>query len=392
MLPINSIADAQRKWKEDEESKLNEMKYLGRRIRIEDKRLMFHPSFLPQLICHLLSGIVVGDDEPYIWNEGLILKHSKEYFIGLFMHGMMESNLQENRSNQSKSRKHGEPNRLKMMDILIKGPNIKECQILMNTCLESIEYINHFYGNLKWNQEVLFPSTIQKYYSIVDKRNLFSIPLNESIGNDQIQSIIKEEILQDKLLTLYNSERNIFSIPLSENNNENNGDNQFQDLIQGDLVDSLFTLYNSGDKNQNINKHLIHMAFHEGHFEIIKKIIEQEKQNQDKNNTNEINEEIMFGIYLSCQNEHSNILGYVIGSGIQIDFRKTFWNKNCLEIASEEQNTDIVNIICQFQQDPLELKTEYRKKYGFPSNFFLNFIFFFAPIIQFQLIYILFMK
>ena len=340
MLPINSIDLAQQKWKESAESKLNGMKYLGRRIRIEDKRLMFHPSFLPQLICHLLIGFVV-DDEPYIWNEGLIFKHSKEYFIGLFMHGMMESNLQENESNESiqsisNSRKHGESNRLKMMDILIKGPNIIECQILMNTCLKSIEYINiHFYGNLKWNQEILFSSTIQKYYSIVDKRNIFSIPLNE---------------------------------------NENNGNNQLQDMIKGEITEEkLLDLNNSGDKIDNIKKHLIDIAFHEGYFEIIKKIIEQEKQNQDKNNTNEINEEIMFGIYLSCQNGHSNILEYVIGSGIQIDFRKTFWNKNCLEIGSEEQNTEIVNIICQFQQDPLKIKTEYQRKYGFPSNLSFNF-------------------
>ena len=231
MLPIHSIDLAQQKWnedkngEEDEESKFNEIKYVGRRIKIEDKTLMFHPSFLPQLICHLLSGIVV-DEEPLIWNEGLILKHSKEYFIGLFMHGMTESNLQENESNQTShevvnSRKHGEPNRLKMMDILIKGPNIEECQILMSTCLESIEYINtHFYGNLKWNQEVLFPSTIKKYYSIVDKRNLFSIPLNE---------------------------------------NENNGEKQIQNLIKGEISeDKLFPLYNSGCKNENINKHLIY--------------------------------------------------------------------------------------------------------------------------------------
>jgi len=356
MLPIHLVGDAQRKWKEEEakkengkgdkKPKLDRMKYLGRRIRIEDKKLMFHPSFLPQLICHILSGIVV-EEEPLIWNEGLILKHSKEYFIGLFMHGMMESNLQENELNQtnqtiSNSRKHGEPNRLKMMDILIKGPNIKECQILINTCLVSIEYINtHFYGNLKWKQEVLFPSTIQKYYSIIDKRNLFSIPLNESGGNDQIQNIIKEEISEEKLLALYNSE----------------------------------------SKNESINKYITHIAFHEGYLEIVKKIIGSQnikKKNQKQNhNINEIKNEIMFGIYLSCQNGHSNIIEYVIGSGIQIDFRKTFWNKNCLEIASEEQNTEIVNIICEFQRDPLKIKTEYRKKYGFPSNFYFYFLFIF---------------
>jgi len=360
MFPIRSIGDAQKKWKEEEaekengrgdkKPKLDRMKYLGRRIRIEDKRFMFHPSFLPQLICRILSGIVV-DKEPLIWNEGLILKHSKEYFIGLFMHGMMESNLQENELNQTNqavlnSRKHGEPNRLKMMDILIKGPNIKECQILMNTCLESIGYINiHFYGNLKWNIEVLFPSTIQKYYSIIDKRNLFSIPLNESIGNDQIQNIIKEEILQDKLLTLYNSE----------------------------------------SKNESINKYITHIAFHEGYLEIAKKIIGGQnikKKNQKRDyNINEMKNEIMFGIYLSCQNGHSNIIEYVIGSGIQIDFRKTFWNKNCLEIASEEQNTEIVNIICEFQRDPLKIKTEYRKKYGFPSNLFIYVLFTFVILI-----------
>jgi len=218
MLPIHSINRTQRIWEgeeqeeeeeetekedgkedgkekeneeEDIESKFKEIKYLGRRIRIEDKRLMFHPSFLPQLICHILNRIDVSE-EPYIWNEGLIFKHSKEYLIGLFMHGVMESNLQDNESIQStqssesiqsvlNSRKHGEPNRLKMMDVLIKGPNIDECQILMNRCLESIEYINiHFYGNLKWNQEVLFPLTIQKFYSIVDKRNILSTPLNGS--------------------------------------------------------------------------------------------------------------------------------------------------------------------------------------------------------------------
>jgi len=350
MLPIHSIHRAEQKWKEEDkngkesaESKCNGIKYLGRRIKIEDKRLMFHPSFLPQLICHLLIGFVV-DDEPYIWNEGLIFKHSKEYFIGLFMHGMMESNLQENesiRSDQSNesiqsisnSRKHGESNRLKMMDILIKGPNIIECQILMNTCLKSIEYINtHFYGNLKWNQEILFSSTIQKYYSIADKRNIFSIPLNE---------------------------------------NKNNGNNQFQDMIKGEITEEkLLALYNSGDKNENIKKHLIDIAFHEGYFEIVKKIIENENQQQNKKNLDEINNEIMFGIYLSCQNGYSNILEYIIGSGIQIDFRKTFWNKNCLEIGSEEQNTEIVNIICQFQQDPLKIKTQYRKKYRFPSNLF----------------------
>mgnify|MGYP001100476686 CR=1 FL=1 len=335
MLPINSIHHAQQLWNEDQ---VNGRKYYGRRLQIEDKKLMFHPSFLPQLICHLLLGIVV-DEEPFIWNEGLILRHSREYFIGLFMHGVMESNLQENESNESiqtisNSRKHGEPNRLKMMDILIKGPNIKECQRLMNTCLESIEYIKaHFYENLKWNQEILFPSTIQKYYSIVDKRN-------------------------------------IFSIPLSENSNDNNGDNQFQDLIKGGISeDKLLDLYNSGDKNDSINKHLIYIAFHEGYFETIKKIIGNENQA-------EINNEIMFGIYLSCQNGYSNILEYTIGSGIQIDFRKTFWNKNCFEISSEEQNTEIVNIIYEFQHDPLKIKTEYRKKYEFSSNF-LSFLFLF---------------
>jgi len=329
MFPTHSIGDAQKEWKEkenngegDNEPKLNGMKYLGRRIRIEDKRLMFHPSFLPQLICHLLIGIAV-DKEPYIWNEGLILNHSKEYLIGLFMHGMMESNLQGNKSNESSqtisnSRKHGEPNRLQMMDILIKGPSIVECQILMNKCLESMEYINtHFYGNLKWNQEILFPSAIQKYYSIVDKRNLFSIPLNEN-----------------------------------QNNKE-----KFEDKLEKKLLD----LYNSRDRNTN--KRMFLIAFHEGYFEIIQKIIRDENQN----NINEINNEIMFGIYLSCQNGHTKILEYVIGSEIQIDFRKTFWNKNCLGIAREEQNIDIVNIISEFQRDPLKIKTEYRKK--FPSNF-----------------------
>jgi len=346
MLPINSIHHAEQLWNEYQDNKgkrMNGMKYYGRRLQIEDKKLMFHPSFLPQLICLILSEIVVDkDEEPFIWSEGLIFKHSKEYFVGLFMHGMMESNLQENESNESiqtisNSRKHGEPNRLKMMDILIKGPNIEECQRLMNKCLESIEYIHiHFYGNLEWNQEVLFPSTIQKYYSIVDKRNLFSIPLNEN-----------------------------------NNEKENNGDNQLQDIIKEEISEEkLLALYNSGDKNEDINKHLIHIAFHEGYFEIIKKIIENENQQQNKKNLDEINNEIMFGIYLSCQNGHSNILEYIIGSGIQIDFRKTFWDKNCLEIASEEQNTEIVNIICQFQQDPLKIKTEYRKKYGFPSNLF----------------------
>jgi len=337
MLPINSIHHAEQLWNEDQVNKGNKgRKYCGRRLQIEDKKLMFHPSFLPQLICRILSEIVVDkDEEPFIWNEGLIFRHSKEYFVGLFMHGVMESHLQENGSNEStqsssNSRKHGEPNRLKMMDILIKGPNIKECQRLMNKCLESFEYINiHFYGNLKWNQEILFPLTVEKYFSIVDKRNIFSIPLNED---------------------------------------ENNGENQFQDLIKGEITEEkLLDLYNSGDKNENINKHLIHIAFHEGYFEIIKKIIENE--DQVKINI-EINNEMMFGIYLSCQNGYSNILEYIIGSGIQIDFRKTFWDKNCLEIASEEQNNEIVNIICQFQQDPLKIKTEYRKKYGFPSNLF----------------------
>jgi len=328
MLPINSTHNAEQFWKEDNEGNKGR-KYCGRRLQIEDKKLMFHPSFLPQLICHLLLGIVV-DEEPFIWNEGLILRHSREYFIGLFMHGVMESNLQENESNESiqtisNSRKHGEPNRLKMMDILIKGPNIIECQKLVDLCLESIKYINaHFYGNLKWNQEILFPLTVEKYFSIADKRNIFSIPLNE---------------------------------------NKNNGEKQIHDMIKGEITEEkLLALYNSGDKNESINKHLIRIAFHEGYFEVIKKIIGNENQAK-------INNEIMFGIYLSCQNGHSNILEYVIGSGIQIDFRKTFWNKNCLEIASEEQNNDIVKIICQFQLDPLKIKTEYRKKYGFPSNF-----------------------
>ena len=59
----------------------------GRRLAVSGEQQMFHPAFLPQRTCHLLS-LIPFSGQPMIWQGGVVFTTASGHcLVGLYMHG-----------------------------------------------------------------------------------------------------------------------------------------------------------------------------------------------------------------------------------------------------------------------------------------------------------------
>jgi len=164
---------------------------LGRRLKITEETLMFNPSLLSQLTCDLLFRFGHARD-PHAWQGGLVFSpKSGDAIIGLFLHGGYVPEKSE--------RRHGEPERFKTFDILVKAKTeSKGSELLEKIFLALEDTTKTFSPNLKWETSVMFPTSVSRYFSIRHKRDITTLPFRSQPSPLQHApwSMIEEQILK----------------------------------------------------------------------------------------------------------------------------------------------------------------------------------------------------
>jgi len=150
----------------------------GRRLKISDDLCMFHPAFLPQLICQVLSQIPFitgGSNTPKIWQGGVVFRSVSGCSVGLYMHGAF---IEEKMKRRMEQRRHGEPERLQTLDLLVKGENEEEIAMIMQILLAAVSSVaNEYWRSLKWSESVLLPASVKNYFSLPHKKRIASLSL-----------------------------------------------------------------------------------------------------------------------------------------------------------------------------------------------------------------------
>ena len=145
----------------------------GRRLEISDGRHLFHPAFFPQVVCRALTELRVNG-KANIWPGGAIFDTGKVK-VALFMHGAFV----EHRLHDSNRRRHGCPERLQILDLLVKGKGLEDSEAVsvMKTLRSAVSDVRKlFWPSLKWRESRLLPTSVSNFFFFNHQSCLLSLP------------------------------------------------------------------------------------------------------------------------------------------------------------------------------------------------------------------------
>jgi len=322
IIPCNEIKDlkvqVQTFWKEHRGES-----GVGRRISIQDETLMFHPAFLPQLMCWILSQIKFAG-QPLIWQGGLAFETADcQSAVGLYMHGGF---IAEKLKERMENRRHGEPERLQTLDILIKSHNADQSTQIMKEIKQGIEELMQEYWNglPEFSWSVLLPATVQRYFLLENKKRVVALPLLDPALHLAPWSEIEALIISESKLKPVDSSK----------------------IQLGGFTP-------------------LHLAFHEQMLDLLQSSVGEAEN---------ITENGAIPTMLACQNGQQEALEFAMALGFEPDLRKSWMRQTALELAKAEGNDELVKMMKEYQRDPLKFRTEMRKKYHLKGNFTLSFV------------------
>lgn len=255
-------------------------------MTIADDLSMLHPAFLPQLVCQVLSLIPfktgVPSQSPKIWQGGVVFKSESGCEVGLYMPGAWVAEKMKRRI-EAEERRHGEPGRLQVLDLLVKGPDETETVRIMTTLLSSPTFVaTEYWPSLRWSESVLLPASVKRYFSIKRKKRIPSLLLPETTATPtSFQSWSKiRQVLVDGSWTV--TEKTSTTTPTSAEN--------------------VFTA--------------LHLACHEGDLELLKRIA-------GIVNSSAAGVNGMTPVMMVCQSGCVEVLRYLIAVGCEIDLKKS---------------------------------------------------------------------
>ena len=293
----------------------------GRRLVITDELSMFHPAFLPQLVCEVLSAVTFDDTQPslapIIWPGGVVIRGTNKCLVGLYMHGAFIAEKLQERMGQ---RRHGEPERLQTLDLLVKGENEAEAEEVMTLVLDAVTVVaRRYWTSLTWGVSVLLPASVRSYFSLRHRKYLAVLSCDKAAGFQPWRTI-RETIIQHG------------SWP------------------EGVAEHSPFTS--------------LHLACHEGDVDLLASLISSTDMTDliDKPASNG-----MTPLQMSCQHGHLNIIKYMIATGCFVNVYRNWFGMNAVRIAEEAKNVDVTAFLRSLKKNPLEARTKCREDFRLPG-------------------------
>jgi len=321
IIPCNEVKNLKNQVQEFWKENLKEFN-LGRRISIKDELTMFHPAFLPQLICEILGTISFKKD-PLIWQGGIVFETPDKSLIGLYMHGGF---IAEKLKQRLEDRKHGEPERLQTLDILVMSSREDKATFYLTQIFEACREIfeKHWGGLPEFSCSVLLPATVQRYFLLENKKRVVALPLLDPALHLAPWSEIEALIISESKLKPVDSSK----------------------IQLGGFTP-------------------LHLAFHEQMLDLLQSSVGEAEN---------ITENGAIPTMLACQNGQQEALEFAMALGFEPDLRKSWMRQTALELAKAEGNDELVKMMKEYQRDPLKFRTEMRKKYHLKGNFTLSFV------------------
>ena len=318
----------------------------GRRLTICEEWSMFHPAFLPQVICQVLSHIpftgLFGATHlppPIIWQGGLVFKSVTGCDVGLYMHGSL---LGEKLQQRKDARRHGEPERLQVLDLLVKGPGEEDTAKIMRMLLEAVTAVAaQYWGSLNWSQEHLLPGSVKTYFTLESKELLPTLQVRSS---SEVSFIPWKDVKRE--MREKGPWQEEASIP----------------IITG-AVESPVTATRLGFT-------MIHYAMHEDTPDLV--MSELAKYTSSGMISSILNQPANNGMtppMMACQNGNSEVIQQLLaeGHGDLVDWRKNWLGLNYAEIAEKAGSQDIADLLSDYKKDPMEVRTRCRKARKLPG-------------------------
>jgi len=302
----------------------------GRRLQVFDERSMFHPAFLPQVVCQLLAVIPFersASKPPIIWQGGAEFQSTNGCFVALYMHGAF---VAEKMLRRKKDRKHGEPERLQTFDLLVKGGVEGAAAKIMHIVLQSVSSVaGEYWPSLKWSELILLPASVKGYFDITRKKHITTLPLIEPTS-----------------ISSYMSWKDVYQAIL-QNGRWPDGD-----------AAAPFTPF--------------HLACHEGDLALIKTVCDKILSGATSDHlTFLVNTQAcdsgMTPMMMAFQNGHEQVIGYLVANGCEIDFRKRYRETTC-EKMIDENDVYLQTLISGMKRDPLETRTKWKVKFNLPGT------------------------
>jgi len=286
----------------------------GRRLSIRKETEMIHPSLLPQIACNLLANFLFKG-KPYIWPGGLVFEINGG-LIGLFLHNAFNPKKLRQRVEEQR---HGKPERLEDLDILIKGTSEQYTSALLEMVLGAIsKVVEDFWGTIDWSVSALLPATVDHFFSIRYKELITPLPLlPHSPLSTSTWEAIRKEILDPS------------DPPL--------------------LPPSSFTW--------------LHLACHEGESELVS----QKHKEGHFLDPNEASLGMMSPIFLACQYGHVETLRTLFALGAELKIKASWKALSPLGIAKEEGHEEVVRFLEEIKTDPLAVRARLRSERNLPS-------------------------
>ena len=308
-------------------SKQNRRFSEGRRLRVVENTLMFHPAFLAQLICKLL--VLLPDAKPpIIWQGGLVYVTKSGCLVALYMHGAFMAHKWAARLTQ---RNHGEPERLRILDVLVKGSDPQQVGETLLAVLRAAETLaQELWRLLRWQTSVLLPASVQSFFTTLHKRSVVELSI---------------------------------APPVSSN------------LLFSEVVS---TIVRSGRWHEpQTTFTTLHLACHEGNLDHLGSIISRANQGGKQVNVNEESANGMTALIMACLNGQTEIVKFLIAQRVEFAMGKTWRGLNPLQLASSEGWGDLEKVLAEFVSNPIETRSKYRIEFHLPGSLFSSCFFYF---------------
>ena len=212
--------------------------------------------------------------------------------VGLDMHGAFIAHKIQQRMD---NRRHGEPERLQTLDILVKqlpphlpqgneakGEVRKEVSELMAAVLGGVESVaREFWRSLRWETEMLLPASVDRFFSTPHKKRITSLSL-------------------------------ILCITATTTNSPSSSSTSYSEVEKGIVRAGMWTTQSKFTS--------VHLACHEGDLDLLQrelaKVMTQPQQGNGVNVINEVDANGVTPLVLACLNGQVEIIKYLIAVGV----------------------------------------------------------------------------